>query len=264
MAFTTNLVESAQADGVGWLTFNNPSKLNAISHDMIVSAIEILQGFESLDSVRVVIMRGAGEKAFISGGDISTFASQRQDAEADRSVRELQERLHRTMETLSKPVIAMIHGYCLGGGLAVALSADIRFASSTTKLGIPAAQRGIVYPLQGLSRLVRLTGPSVAKDLMFSGRRVEAAEALQLRLVNRVFETDMLEKETIAYANTLAGNAPLSIRASKVFIDQIELLPAEQDGPRMQAMIDAARESEDFREATRAFLEKRPPVFRGV
>ena len=158
----------------------------------------------------------------------------------------------------------MIHGYCLGGGLSIALCADLRFAADTCQLGVPAAQRAIVYPLEGLARLVEVVGPSVAKDLAMSARRVGHEEALRLGLVNRVFNPEELERETIAYAQTLAANAPLSVRAAKYFINQLGLEKAERDEAAMTKMQLAAADSEDFKEATRAFMEKRKPVFRGA
>jgi enoyl-CoA hydratase/carnithine racemase len=160
-------------------------------------------------------------------------------------------------------MIAMIYGYCLGGGMGMALNADMRFASSDATFSVPAALRGIAYAPSGLKQLVDVVGPSVAKDIMFSGRRLPAEEALRVGLINRIVDADRLEEETIAYANLLASNAPLSIQASKYFINQLGFEERHRDEDRMERMQREAEASEDFREATRSFMEKRRPVFVG-
>jgi enoyl-CoA hydratase/carnithine racemase len=264
MRLETGLIEARQEDGIGWLVFNNPAKLNAISPEMTAEALGVIEAYASEPSVHVVIMRGAGDKAFISGGDISRFDTTRSNAEADEQRRALSEHFKDRIVGCGKPVLAMIHGYCLGGGMDIALSADLRFAASDARLGIPAASRGIAYPASSLQRLVDVTGPSFAKDILFSARKVDADEALHAGLVDRVFAPELLEQETVAYARVIAANAPLAVRAAKFFIHQIGLECAERDEERMQAMIDAAAASEDFREATRAFAEKRKPVFLGI
>ena len=264
MNLTSGLIDTRQDGPIGWLIWNNPTKLNAISTDMMLDAIEVLRAYESAPAIQVVIMRGAGEKAFISGGDISKFKDVRADAEAERRYREVPNRLQDAMTGLSKPLIAMIHGYCLGGGMSMALSADLRFASTTARLGIPAAKRGIAYPIGSLERLRELIGPSRAKDLLFSARQVSADEAGRIGLVNRVFAPEDLERETIAYAKSVAANAPLAVRAAKHAIDQAGLETGRRDGDRTRALSEACSNSEDFKEATKAFLEKREPVFRGV
>ncbi len=254
----------ATKDGsIGWLTFENPARLNAISGAMIAEAIDIIRDFSQDPDIRTVIMRGAGEKAFISGGDISKFEETRFKTPAAEQGESPFDTLRRDLSALEKPLIAMIHGYCLGGGMGVALCADLRFGTPTAQMGIPAALRGVAYPLDGLKPLVDLVGPSRAKDIMMTGRRMKADEAFQLGLLNRIFTPETLEDETRAYAQTLAGNAPLSVKAAKVFIDQLGLEPAKRDHARIKAMGLEARDSEDFREATRSFMEKRKPVFKG-
>jgi len=252
-------------DGViGWVIFDNPRRLNAISSDMAGQALEVVRGFEADGAVRVIVLRGEGTKAFISGGDISKFEKTRTDAASTEADRQNYNDLKNALQATRKPVIAMIHGYCLGGGMGLALAADIRLAASSARLGIPAAKRAIGYPIEQVRQLLNIVGPAVARDVLFSARQIEAPEALQLGLVNRVFPTESLERETIAYATILAENAPLSIAASKFCIDELLKDDARQDRARMQALIDASTGSEDFREATRSFMEKRRPVFRGV
>jgi enoyl-CoA hydratase/carnithine racemase len=263
MNLLSGLIGAEIKGPIGWLIFDNPTKLNALSPGMPEDALRVIEAYEADPAVKVVIMRGAGTKAFISGGDIKSFDRTRANAEAARLAREAPETLRLKMLDLEKPLIAMIHGYCLGGGLGMALNADLRFAASDSVFGIPAALRGIAYAPAGLKTLVDLVGPSVAKDIMFSARRLQADEALRIGLINRVVAPDALEAETVAYAEQLAINAPLSIRASKFFINQLGLPHEQRDEARMDAMQREAENSEDFQEATRSFLEKRKPVFHG-
>jgi enoyl-CoA hydratase len=263
MNLKSGLIGAEARGPVGWLIWDNPTKLNALSPGMSEDALSVIEAYETDPKIKVVIMRGAGRKAFISGGDIKSFDQTRANAEAARLAREAPGKLRHKMLNLEKPLIAMIYGYCLGGGLGMALNADLRFASSDAKFGIPAAVRGAAYGLDGLKQLVDLVGPSVAKDIMFSARRMQSDEALRIGLINRIVDAEELEDATVAYAETLAANAPLSIRASKFFIDQLALERSQRDEPRMDAMQHEAATSEDFKEATRSFIEKRRPVFHG-
>ena len=263
MKLTSGLIGAEKSGPIGWLIWDNPSKLNALSPGMYEDALSVIEAYEADPAVKVVIMRGAGRKAFISGADIKSFDKTRADIETARLAREAPEKLRVKMLNLEKPLIAMIYGYCLGGGLGMALNADLRFASTDAQFSVPAALRGVAYAPEGLKSLVDLVGPSVAKDIMFSGRKLKTDEALRVGLINRVVDAEELENDTIAYAEMLAVNAPLSIRASKFFINQLGLERAERDDPRMDAMQREAENSEDFKEATRSFLEKRKPVFQG-
>ena len=263
MKLTSGMVGVEVKGPVGWLIWDNQSKLNALSPPMYPDALTVIETFEADPAVKVVVMRGAGKRAFISGADISSFEGTRLNAEAAERAREIPAKLRQVMLHMEKPLIAMIGGYCLGGGLGMALNADIRFASSDSQFGIPAAHRGVAYAPEGLKQLVDLVGPSVAKDIMFSARRLKADEALRVGLVNQVVEPEELEEFTVEYAETLAGNAPLSIRASKYFINQLGLDGTDRNEARMAAMQREAADSEDFKEATRSFMEKRRPVFQG-
>jgi enoyl-CoA hydratase len=263
MKLTSGLVGAEVKGSIGWLIWDNQSKMNALSPSMYPDALTVIETFEADPAVKVVVMRGAGHRAFISGADISSFAKSRSDAAATERAQAVPEQLRRAMLTMEKPMIAMIRGYCLGGGMGMALNADIRFASSDSQFGIPAAHRGVAYAPDGLKQLVDVVGPSVAKDIMFSARRLKADEALRVGLVNRVVEPEELEAVTVEYAETLAANAPLSIRASKYFINQLGLERAERNDVRMTAMQKEAANSEDFKEATQSFMEKRRPVFQG-
>lgn len=263
MDLKSGLIAARTTGAIGWLTFDNPSKLNALSPGMSEDALTVIEAYDADPAIKVVIMRGAGEKAFISGGDISSFEKTRSDAEAAARARKIPDVLARKMTDLNKPLIAMIHGYCLGGGLGMALNADLRFAAADAQFGIPAAQRGVAYPLEGLKKLVDLVGPSRAKDIMFSARRLDAEEALRIGLINRIVAPTELEGNTIEYAERLCNNAPLSIQASKFFINQLGLERAQRDDARIKDMQTKAANSDDFKEATRSFMEKRKPVFQG-
>jgi enoyl-CoA hydratase len=263
MKLASGLVTAEIKGPIGWLTWNNPDKLNALSPGMPEDALAVIEAYEADPAIKVVVMRGAGRKAFISGGDIKSFDKTRADPETARRAREVPGQLRLKMLNLEKPLIAMIYGYCLGGGLGMALNADLRFASADAQFSVPAAVRGIAYAPEGLKSLVDLVGPSIAKDIMFSARRLKADEALRIGLINRVVDAEELEAVTVAYAETLAANAPLSVRASKYFINQLGLERAQRDEARMDAMQREAEASEDFKEATRSFMEKRKPVFQG-
>ena len=260
---TSGLIAAHTQGPIGWLVWDNPSKLNALSPGMSEDALAVIEAYAADPEIKVVVMRGSGTKAFISGGDIKSFDKTRANAEVARANRAIPGKLRRAMLDLEKPLIAMIHGYCFGGGLGMALNADLRFASPDAQFSVPAALRGVAYAPSGLQQLVDLVGPSRAKDIMFSGRRLPAEEALAIGLINRIIPADELEAATVAYAETLARNAPLSIRASKYFIAQLSLPEEQRNHTRINAMIDEAENSEDFKEATQSFLEKRKPVFKG-
>jgi enoyl-CoA hydratase len=263
MHLTSGLIGAEISGPIGWLIWDNPGKLNALSPGMAEDALTVIESYEADPAIKVVIMRGAGRKAFISGADIKSFDKTRANPDAVRLAGQASAKLRLKMLNLEKPLIAMIYGYCLGGGLGMALNADLRFASSDATFSVPAALRGVAYAPEGLKSLVDLVGPSIAKDIMFSGRKLKTDEALRIGLINRAVEADELEPVTIAYAETLAANAPLSIRASKYFINQLGLERAQRNDARMDAMQREAEASDDFKEATRSFLEKRKPVFTG-
>ncbi|KAA2213561.1 enoyl-CoA hydratase [Teichococcus oryzae] len=266
----TNLSHHASAkiltrkeDGIGWLTINQPEKRNAISLEMWDAIAAAADDFAADDSVRAVVMHGAGGKAFASGADISEFDRVRADAAAQAEYGRRSGAARRKLENLRKPLIAMIQGYCIGGGYAVAMMADLRIASTDSRFGIPAARLGIAYGRESLERLVALAGPSIAKEILFTGRQLDAAEALACRLVNRVVPAEQLRDTVTTLAREIARNAPLSIQASKVAIDQIAGNPAERDPELVEELNRACFNSADYAEGRRAFQEKRAPTFAG-
>ena len=250
-------------DGMGWMIFNHPARHNALSLEMWQGIADILEAFAADEEVRVVVMRGAGGKAFVSGADISEFEAQRGNARQKERYDGVAGRANRALATFSKPLLALIEGYCIGGGLATALAADVRFATPDSTFGIPAARLGLGYAYDGVAKLARIAGPANARDLLFSARIMAAAEARAMGLVNRIEERDDIEAKTLAYAQTVAGNAPLSIRASKAALNAWEQGGAASEVAAVEAMVNACFDSEDYREGRQAFMAKRKALFRG-
>jgi len=249
--------------GIGWITFNQPERRNAMSLDMWQGLGAAAEAFEQDESVRLVVMRGAGGKAFASGADISEFEQHRSDAVQKASYDEIAARGHAGLAALSKPLVAMIEGFCVGGGLAIALAADVRLASSDARFAIPAARLGLGYDYRGLAALARLVGPSAAKDILFSGRFLEAGEALRLGLVNVVVDTAQLEAHVQAYAAQIAANAPLTIHAVKQAIRVFERYADTEAAESIAPLVLRCFDSQDYKEGRQAFLAKRAPHFTG-
>lgn len=263
MKLNTEKMLAEVDDGIGWITFNNPERRNAISLEMWEALATILENFQNDDSVRVVIMKGAGDKAFVAGADISEFGAKRSNARQKDEYGAVAASASRWLTLLDKPLLAMIQGFCIGGGLATALSADIRIASRDSKFGIPAAKLGLGYDYGGLKVLSNLVGPSVAKDILFSARFLDADEALRVGLINRVVEKDELEQTTRDYAGLIVANAPLTVKAAKAAVNAGMLDPDKRDLAKIKEMVDICFNSEDYKEGRTAFMQKRIPVFKG-
>lgn len=259
---TTKIVASVTA-GVGWLTINNPERRNAVSLEMWQGLSDATAAFDADESVRVVVVHGAGGKAFAAGADISEFERERANAEQKDHYNLTASRGQLGLAQLTKPLIAMVDGFCIGGGLALALSADIRFASPGSRFGIPAAKLGLGYEYAGLAALSRLVGPSTAKDLLFSARFLEADEALRVGLINFVVEGAQLEAQVRVYAARIAANAPLTVHAAKVAVRVFERYSVNPEAETVAKLVDRCFDSDDYREGRRAFMEKRTPLFHG-
>jgi len=251
------------SDGLGFVTFNNPAKHNALSVEMREGLRNALTQLRDDPDVRVVVTRGAGDRAFISGADISEFGERRTSAEARAEFDRAGDELGRAWTELGVPVIAMIRGYCIGGGLLVAMQADIRIAADDAQFGVPAARLGLGYGYGGVKQLVDTVGAGWTAEILFSGRRLTADVAERIGLVNRVVPVDRLEDEVLDLARAIAANAPLTIAACKAAIREARRDPDRRNLERVAAMVEACFASEDYREGQRAFLEKRPPRFEG-
>jgi enoyl-CoA hydratase/carnithine racemase len=251
------------SDGVGVITFNNPEKRNAMSLEMWEGLGKALAELHDDPNVRVVILTGAGGKAFVSGADISQFEKERHNAQASEEYSRRSAAQRALLADYPKPTIACISGFCLGGGMLVAMLCDIRIAADHSQFGIPAAKLGIAYGYDGLRHLVSLVGPSRARLIMYTGMRIDAEEAARIGLVDRILPGAELWDATMDIACTIAGNAPLSIQASRITIAQILKDPDKRDMKAIDAISRACMDSEDFREGRRAFMEKRKPKFQG-
>ncbi|MGH3276947.1 MAG: enoyl-CoA hydratase [Streptosporangiaceae bacterium] len=255
------LVEVAGAVAV--LTFSNPARRNALSAEMRTALPGVLAALGADPEVRVIVMTGAGEQAFVSGADISEFGDQRTAPAARGDYDRSWSALNQAWAALDKPVIAMIRGFCLGGGLLTALQADIRITADDSQFGVPAARLGLGYGFAGVTALTSLVGPAATAEILFSARRFDAAEALAMGLVNRVVPADRLRAEVMTLATTITHNAPLTVAACKAAIRAAGQSPRDRDLARVEKMVEACFQSQDYREGQRAFAEKRPPLFTG-
>src|SRR6476620_8293007 len=251
------------AGGVGIITFNNPEKRNAMSLEMWEGLGNALIDLRDNPDVRVVVLVGAGDKAFVSGADISQFEKTRHNAAASEEYSKRSAAERALLADYPKPTIACIRGFCLGGSMQAARLAAIRIAAENSQFGIPAAKLGIAYGYDGLKHLVSLVGPSWARLIMYTGMRIEAAEAQRIGLVDRVLPDAELWDATMEIARTISGNAPLAIKAAKITIAQVLKDESHRDIAAIKAIGTACMDSEDFREGRTAFMEKRKPQFKG-
>jgi enoyl-CoA hydratase/carnithine racemase len=254
---------AAKEDGIGLITFNQPEKRNAMSVEMWVGLGEILDEFAEDSSVRVVILSGAGNKAFVSGADISQFDKLRSNADAQQEYDRMTGVGRKKFQAFPKPTIARIRGYCLGGGLAIAMQTDLRIAAVDSEFGIPAARLSIAYAFDGLRNLVNLVGPAHARMILYTGKRIDAVEAQRIGLINRMVSDEDLNETVLDIARTIADNAPLSVAASKLTINEVLKDPADRDMDAVEAAGKLCFDSDDYKEGRRAFMEKRQPVFVG-
>ena len=245
------------------IRFNNPARHNALSVDMWGAVPALLAQAERDDRVRCVVFSGAGDKAFVSGADITQFDDMRAAREAVTHYEALAEESLMSIYNYPKPTIAAIRGWCIGGGVNVAISCDIRLAADDSKYSIPAARLGLGYRYSALKNLVDLIGVGPAKDLFFSARRIDAAEAHRLGLITRVAAPEALDALVAEYTTAMAENAPLTVRAGKAIVAEILKPSPDLDSALCTRLIRGCFESADYAEGRRAFAEKRKPEFKG-
>lgn len=259
----TDKMLSRKEGHVGHLIFSNPERRNAVSLEMWDAAADILDEFKADADIRVIVLSGAGGKAFVSGADISKFEDERSNEEAIARYNTAVERANATVYSFPKPTIAMIQGYCIGGGLGLAICCDLRICSDDSRFAIPAAKLGLGYGYPGIKRLADVVGASFAKEIFYTARQFDAAEAQTMGLVNRVLPAAELDGFVKSYAETIGANAPLTVGAVKFIANETLKDADKRDLAQCAALVKRCFESQDYIEGRRAFMEKRKPAFVG-
>ena len=253
----------AHVDGpIGWMTFDNQARRNAVSLDMWEAIPAILERFDSDPAIRVIALTGAGDRAFVSGADISQFAEQRSNEDQTATYDRISAAASQAIKSASKPTIAVIRGYCIGGGLGIAATCDLRWATAGSKFGVPAGRLGLGYAHPGVKTLMDIVGPAYTKEIFFTAKHFTAAEAQTMGFVNRVLPEPDFDAWVAAELATIAANAPLTLAALKTTVAEL-LRGHEGDLARADHQTTACFASADYREGRTAFMEKRTPVFTG-
>ncbi len=254
----------AEKDGpIGWITFNNPERRNAVSMVMWEALADIVRDYENDKAIRVIVLKGAGDQAFVSGADISEFEEKRSSPATTRTYNQASGKANDELMRAGKPTIAMIRGYCIGGGVSVALSCDMRIAAEGAKFGVPAAKLGLGYEATGVRKLMDVVGPAFAKEIFFTARQFTAQEAVAMGLVNRMVPDGQLETYVRDYAGTIAANAPLTVASIKTIVGEVTKDESTRDMALCQQVVDRCFNSEDYVEGRTAFMAKRKPIFKG-
>jgi enoyl-CoA hydratase/carnithine racemase len=264
MMSETDKMLSRKDGRVGYVIYNNPERHNAVSLDMWEAAGKMLDEFRNDSNIAVVVVTGAGGKAFVSGADISRFEKERSSEEAVARYGAAVDRSYAAFHEFPKPTIAMIRGYCIGGGLGLAVCCDLRICSDNSRFAVPAAKLGLGYSYAGLRRLVDVVGPAFSREIFFTARQFDTEEARAMGLVNRVVPEAELEAYVKSYAETIAGNAPLTVKAVKYIVGEVMKDEGKRNVARCAEMVDQCFASNDFIEGRRAFMEKRKPAFTGT
>ena len=257
------IVASETQGHLARVIFSNPSRHNAISHAMWLQLADVMARYDADDNIRVIVLEGDGDKAFVSGADISKFESERANAERIKEYGEAVNRGYDAVLHASKPTIAKIKGFCYGGGMGIAICADLRIAADDSSFCVPAAKLGVGYGYENTKVLIDLVGPSFAKEIFYTARRFNAEEAHSMGLVNRVVERAELNEYVSGYVQMMMENAPLSLRATNLIVNELLKDSNDRDMGLCDQLVEDCSASEDIQEGRRAFMEKRKPVFKG-
>ena len=260
---STDKVISRKDGNVGYVIFNNPERRNAMSLEMWEATTRLMSEYAKDDSIRVVVLSGAGDKAFVAGADISKFGDERSSEEGVKKYNDAVEAAYASVHEFPKPTIAMIRGFCVGGGMGIASSCDLRSASEDARFAVPAAKLGLGYGYPGVKRLMDIVGPSFTKEIFYTARLFDVMEAVEMGLVNRVVENSELEFYVKDYAATIAANAPLTVDSIKFIVGEACKDESQRDMKHCDDVVQACFKSEDYKEGRAAFMEKRKPVFKG-
>lgn len=253
----------AHVDGpVGWMTFDNQARRNAVSAEMWAAIPDIIARFEADPAIRIIALTGAGDRAFVSGADISQFAEQRSNEEQTAAYDRVSAAATQAIKAATKPTVAVIRGYCIGGGLGVAATCDLRWATAGSKFGVPAGRLGLGYAHPGVKTLMDIVGPAYTKEIFFTAKHFTAAEAQAMGFVNRVLPDEEFDAWVATELATIAANAPLTLAALKLTVAEL-LRGHEADLSRADAAVTACFASADYKEGRTAFMEKRQPAFQG-
>lgn len=263
MKLLPKTIKIIEENSIGWIILSRPERRNALNREMWQAIPVAVARLEKNQANRVIVIRGEGEEAFASGADISEFSQNRANAKAARAYEMLNGRAFSAIREARKPVIAMIHGICFGGGLALALACDLRMASDKAVFCLPPARLGLAYPLAGLADLLATVSLSTAKEMLFTARRINAGEARQRGLIDEIAATDELEQKIRNLCESIVAGAPLTIKASKAALDHLARRPGAPTPKQVMTMMRACFDSDDYAEGRTAFMEKRQPVFKG-
>ena len=262
-AFADGKMLASKQDGIGFVTFNQPQKRNAMSIEMWAGLGDILAEFEADSAIGVVVLSGAGDKAFVSGADISQFEKSRNNADGQKEYDRITGIGRKKFHDFPKPIIAKIRGFCMGGGLAIAMATDLRIATPDSQFGIPAARLSIAYAADSIKKLIDLVGPAHARMILYTARRIDGKEAERIGLINKCVAIDDLDSTVMEIARNIAENAPLSVKASKLTIDELMKDESRRNMAAIKQIGEDCFNSADYKEGRTAFMEKRPPKFIG-